>query len=94
VFLFGSRLHGQRPLGIKPQGDHCGTGRAEPEKFSVPRSSLECIEISRIEDFELNTAIRIDTSIDHASPLQQLYDVAPKQSCDGDHLAASIAAQR
>ena len=68
MFLFGSRFHGHRPLGIEPQGDDRGTGWAEPEKLSVRRSSLECIEISRMEDFELDTAIRIDTAIDHVSP--------------------------
>jgi len=76
AFVVGSRFDGHSPIRIEVQGDPWFAGWAEPEKLSVRRSSLHCIEISPIKHFELCTAIWIDTAIDHAPPLcRQLYDV-------------------
>jgi hypothetical protein len=51
----GVRLRSHRDTSrcVETQGDYQRTGGAEPEELGIRRVPFKCVEISRVEEFEL-----------------------------------------
>ena len=86
-----SRSHGDTSHFVETHFNHQCTGGAEPEELSIRRAPFKCVEISRVEEFELHAASWVNTATDHVPPLQLNLWGLEKQSCDRDHRAAWMA---